>query len=155
MISCGEIRECITHNHNPALQVSAPLVEFGFFLLLKIMTESKRLKVFNKNNGRCSYCNKKLHSKCNIILSSDGLYRKDCKYNTQCFEVEHIVPKSKGGSSKLSNLLPSCAQCNREKGSKTTLQWINHISLRIEEINKERLYLKNKQEFLTNNFTKI
>jgi len=35
------------------------------------------------------------------------------------FEVEHIIPKSRGGSNRISNLTLSCARCNQEKGNKT------------------------------------
>ncbi|WP_460927100.1 HNH endonuclease [Pseudomonas sp. MC6] len=38
-------------------------------------------------------------------------------------ELEHIWPQSFGGDSKVDNLLPSCCDCNREKGS--MLLWQN------------------------------
>lgn len=34
-------------------------------------------------------------------------------------QVEHIVPKSRGGTDRVSNLTLSCARCNRDKGPKT------------------------------------
>jgi len=34
-------------------------------------------------------------------------------------EVEHIVPRSRGGSDQVSNLAIACVQCNREKGAQT------------------------------------
>ena len=34
-------------------------------------------------------------------------------------EVEHITPRSKGGSNKISNLTISCHECNQKKGNKT------------------------------------
>ena len=34
-------------------------------------------------------------------------------------EIEHIVPKSRGGSNRVSNLTIACRPCNQEKGSKT------------------------------------
>ncbi|NWH03551.1 RNA-guided endonuclease IscB [Desulfobacter latus] len=33
-------------------------------------------------------------------------------------EIEHIVPKSKGGSNRISNLTLACTACNRKKGNK-------------------------------------
>lgn len=34
-------------------------------------------------------------------------------------EVEHIVPKSRGGSNRVSNLTLACHECNQEKGNRT------------------------------------
>jgi hypothetical protein len=38
-------------------------------------------------------------------------------------EVEHIVPKSRGGSKRVSNLTLSCHKCNQEKGSRTAAEF--------------------------------
>jgi len=42
-----------------------------------------------------------------------------CNKNGLPLEVEHIIPKSKGGSSRVSNLTLSCKKCNLKKGSQT------------------------------------
>jgi 5-methylcytosine-specific restriction endonuclease McrA len=34
-------------------------------------------------------------------------------------EVEHIIPRSRGGSNRASNLTLSCRECNQEKGNRT------------------------------------
>jgi 5-methylcytosine-specific restriction endonuclease McrA len=38
-------------------------------------------------------------------------------------EVEHIIPKSRGGSNRVSNLTIACVSCNREKGSQTAEEY--------------------------------
>ena len=49
-------------------------------------------------------------------------YHRTCVYcgNTDIpLEIEHIVPKSRGGSDRISNLTISCHKCNQKKGNKT------------------------------------
>ena len=38
-------------------------------------------------------------------------------------EIEHILPKSRGGSNKVSNLTIACKPCNQKKGNKTPDEW--------------------------------
>jgi 5-methylcytosine-specific restriction endonuclease McrA len=38
-------------------------------------------------------------------------------------EVEHIVPKSRGGSNRVSNLTLSCQECNLKKGNRTAAEF--------------------------------
>jgi len=58
---------------------------------------NKRKMIFNKYNGKCAYCGSK------ITIGN--------------FDVEHIKPKTNGGSSHINNLLPSCKTCNGFKAS--------------------------------------
>jgi 5-methylcytosine-specific restriction endonuclease McrA len=39
------------------------------------------------------------------------------------WEIDHIVPRSRGGSDRVSNLALSCHQCNRAKGDQTALEF--------------------------------
>lgn len=38
-------------------------------------------------------------------------------------EIEHIVPKSRGGSDRISNLTLSCSKCNKAKGNQTAAEF--------------------------------
>ena len=38
-------------------------------------------------------------------------------------EIEHIVPKSRGGSNRISNLTLACHDCNQEKGNRTAEEY--------------------------------
>ena len=42
-----------------------------------------------------------------------------CRKTDIPLEVEHIIPKSRGGSNRISNLTISCRKCNQKKGNKT------------------------------------
>lgn len=66
---------------------------------------------FLKQGGTCYYC--------------------DTPLNGVRQNVEHIVPKSKGGTNHKSNLVLSCSDCNKDKGTKLLT-------------NNEKLYLEQK-----------
>ena len=68
--------------------------------------------LLEKWGRKCAYCGKK-----NIPL-----------------EIEHITPKSRGGSNKVSNLTIACHKCNQEKGNNTA-----------EEFGYQRIQTKAKQ----------
>ena len=45
-----------------------------------------------------------------------------CRSN-RATTIDHIKPRSKGGSSLRSNCLPCCQECNHSKGSENWLTW--------------------------------
>ena len=61
-------------------------------------------------------------------------FRKSIKYGWGGFcaycrcnratTLDHLKPKSKGGSSLRSNLIPACRTCNADKGSESWLVWV-------------------------------
>ena len=46
-----------------------------------------------------------------------------CGITNVPLEVEHIIPKSRGGSNRISNLTLACNSCNTSKGSKTASEF--------------------------------
>lgn len=58
---------------------------------------SKR-NVFIRDNNTCQYCGKE---------------------NLKRPELEHVIPKSKGGKSSFENCVTACKECNRTKGDRT------------------------------------
>ena len=62
---------------------------------------NKRQKAWNKTNGRCGYCGAHLQP-----VDRDGYLG---------WHLEHIHPKSRGGSNSLYNLIPACPTCNLRK----------------------------------------
>ena len=50
-----------------------------------------------------------------------------CRCN-RATTVDHLKPKSKGGSSLRSNLIPACHSCNHDKGSESWLVWFQRQS---------------------------
>lgn len=58
----------------------------------------KRFLVFSRDNFKCVYC---------------GRNPRD---HDTTLEIEHVHPKSKGGTDSLENLVTSCRECNAGKG---------------------------------------
>ena len=53
-------------------------------------------------------------------------WKRKCAYCGKKYvplEVEHIVPKSRGGSNRVSNLTIACIPCNKKKDKKTALEF--------------------------------
>jgi len=70
--------------------------------------------IFSKTNGRCSYCGAK------------------------ATEIDHIVPRAKGGTDSTYNLIPACKSCN-EKKSNLSLKEFGKL------MNKDFSHLKPKR----------
>ncbi|NEP01094.1 MAG: HNH endonuclease, partial [Symploca sp. SIO2E9] len=49
-------------------------------------------------------------------------------------EVEHIQPRSKGGSDRVSNLTLACTKCNQKKGNKPVEQFLSRKPERLKRI---------------------
>ena len=67
----------------------------GFSDENKKVTSKKRWLVLVRDKFTCQFCGR---SAPNVEL-----------------EIDHIIPKSKGGKARLDNLQVSCVQCNRSK----------------------------------------
>jgi len=50
------------------------------------------------HGGRCYFCG--------TLLTAETM------------TIDHLIPKCKGGTNALSNLMPACEPCNRKKGRK-------------------------------------
>ena len=57
---------------------------------------ANRSRIYKRDNHECVYCGSK----------------KD-------LTLDHVIPKSKGGSNEWTNLVTSCFKCNLKKGNKT------------------------------------
>ena len=68
-------------------------------------TDLQRRYVYGRDNGKCHYCHVSL------------------QYNN--FHVDHKQPWSKGGPTKLSNLVASCYICNIAKNDMDYHRYIN------------------------------
>jgi 5-methylcytosine-specific restriction endonuclease McrA len=57
----------------------------------------KRGRIWDKCGGRCHYCGCELHP-------------------FWTFTIDHLIPKSRGGTNAIENLVAACPDCNHAKG---------------------------------------
>lgn len=71
--------------------------------------------VMDRGNHQCGYC------------AANGLP----------LEVEHVIPRSKGGSNRVSNLIPACRKCNSKKGSMPVEVFMKNKPLVLAKIKRQ------------------
>ena len=99
-------------------------------------------------------------------------FRKSIKYGWGGFcaycrcnratTLDHIKPKSRGGSSLRSNLIPACQCCNHSKGSANWLEWFekqefyNHTAKElIEEWISNKRFIEEELDVEVDDRTKV
>ena len=87
----------------------------------------KRLKILKRDGGY-----KKLvdHERCQTIQ-----WHINCKYCSSLLEgkgvmrLDHIIPRSKGGTNELDNLVICCEGCNSQKADKSLVDFLSERSI--------------------------
>lgn len=90
------------------------------------VSEGKRKFIYERDGGKCVYCE-----------SSGPL------------EPDHIVPRSKGGTDEISNLITACHACNTLKNDKDVFEFIANNQNRnrvLEHLNRVLNTLKEKEQ---------
>ena len=72
------------------------------------------LECLNKGNAKRKFRH--------AIKYAFGGFCAYCRCN-RATTLDHIKPRSKGGSNLRSNLIPACIECNHSKGSENWLTW--------------------------------
>lgn len=92
--------------------------------------------IFAKNNGQCAYCGNKGE------------------------EIEHIVPRSKGGTDSIHNLTLSCRECNIKKGTLSLKEFgkiinkdLSHLEPR--KLPKEAAIIQSAREYTIKEINKM
>lgn len=68
------------------------------------ISAKKKAAVISKTDGRCAYC---------------GIELYDDDMSALGMTIDHLTPKSRGGTDELANLVVCCRSCNSTKGVKT------------------------------------
>ena len=84
----------------------------------------------------------------NYLLEKHGRKCFYCDKEVSTFEVEHMLPKAKGGSNRIDNLTLSCHSCNQKKGTLTAEEFIKQtlpvekLAKKLKQLSKEKHLFK-------------
>jgi 5-methylcytosine-specific restriction endonuclease McrA len=72
------------------------------------MRKDTREYIIQRDKGRCRYCGEKPEPRWRWMGWDNGHWRTG-------LEIDHIVPRSKGGTDHPANLVLACEECNLKK----------------------------------------
>ena len=94
------------------LKQSERVIRSGEGLAIKVPAVMKLIKLI-----RTLYVNRVPFSKKNVIVR-DGFKCAYCGNDRERLTIDHIIPKSRGGTTDFENCVSSCKPCNNKKGNK-------------------------------------
>lgn len=101
--SSGDTDRIGSYVLTPSLKVLAPdvilLPDYSAHTKHGTKIRYSRTNIFQRDDYRCQYCRK--------------------QFGRKELTVDHITPKSRGGSTSWSNIATACKPCNTRKGNKT------------------------------------
>ena len=95
------------------------------YKLRRITYKKVRKDLFAMSGGVCPICGRKIQN-------------KDPSDKKTYMTVDHIIPKSKGGTRKFNNIRPLCERCNRLRGTIDTRYMIDYKSVINSKQNKQK-----------------
>ena len=77
-----------------------------------------KYRLYQEQGRKCRWCR--------TTMSWSGNNRGNCRptYVT----LDHIVPRSAGGTDSVKNLVAACYQCNSKRASAPVAQWIERLT---------------------------
>ena len=99
--------------------------------------KNRRKKRKNKNSLDATFKSSGFRGNKVKLILRDGYACAYCSTKDKLLEVEHLIPRSRGGSNSITNLVLSCVDCNRKKS--------NQLPHEIKNI-----YFRKKLEYLIN-----
>lgn len=87
-----------------------------------MLTAKKRFEILKRDGFKCQYCGK--------------------TWKDITLEVDHIIPKSKGGTDDVDNLITCCRECNMWKWNTelTKTEWYKYVINKYVKMTKSEFY---------------
>ena len=131
-------------------------LEIGY---IRVSVKSKRYRCYHRKGVKCVKCG----IEANYFAVERQVTQPTDKYHLNLYHlredgkevmmtVDHIIPKSRGGPDKVSNLQPMCSTCNGEKGNRTEEELENGVShIEAQRRGEREKSEKSEKSFLTPN----
>ncbi|MEW6026196.1 MAG: HNH endonuclease [Planctomycetota bacterium] len=104
-------REFTDYIHTPNVQIMVPrvirLMEYG--KLPRRELKFNRKNIMMRDNYQCQYCG---------VKRSPDAHRGGKKYALGLMTIDHVVPRSRGGTTEWTNVVTCCNKCNTRKGGR-------------------------------------
>lgn len=71
------------------------------------LRKNVRLAVFERDGYSCRYCGG--------VITRTRYWHENASRWVALIHADHVIPRSKGGTDELANLVTSCGTCNRRK----------------------------------------
>lgn len=99
--------------------------------------EKETVTTFLEGRDFCLYCGKKI----------DKMYEWEPtgKSILTYVNLDHMDPRSLGGKDNRSNTVYCCTACNRKKGNKTFVDWLNLLEPKYQKLSREVYIYKHKR----------
>lgn len=81
-----------------------------------VYSEHRRLRVFANKGYACGNCGRVGTHFLSTVDRKGNVHRDLYTADNVLMTIDHVIPKVKGGSSELENLVPLCQPCNSAKG---------------------------------------
>lgn len=75
------------------------------------------------------------------LIERDGPQCAYCDCLPVIYEVDHFIPKAKGGADRMDNLVLACPPCNRAKRDKHPKDFLSHNPQRYEVLRNNLVFL--------------
>jgi len=82
-----------------AMRVPRVILLVGYDRVPKRRVKFNRINIYLRDKNRCQYCGK--------------------KFNRRDLNLDHVIPRSRGGHTSWENVVSSCFDCNCTKGGRT------------------------------------
>jgi len=87
---------------NGAIKVPRVIVLIAYDRMPKRHVRFSRLNIFLRDKNTCQYCGR--------------------TFPRKSLNIDHVIPRSRGGFSTWENVVCSCHECNRKKGGRTPVE---------------------------------